>query len=225
MRKFILCLIFLASCAWQKHFPDYPVTATSAANSTFKIIISENGIPQGSGTAWIVGIQENTTYIMTAGHVCNHSPLDTYELLSQDDKTYVATKKMSATDPDLCLLTHEGYIGKPLWISTHDLVYGDPVAYVGAPNGHYGKGLAPYYKGNYLGNRYMSAPTYPGASGSAIWTPDGVVGVLVTVDMEFNTIAGFVTRQEIINFTSLAGFNFGKAQYPTVPGPEVFESQ
>lgn len=218
MRKLILTLIFLVSCSWQKHFPDYPLSASVAAKSSFKIVISnDKGVPVGSGTAWIVGIQENTTYIMTAGHVCDKPPLDTFQLIGQDSTTYPVQKRMMATKPDLCLLTHEGIIGKPLWISTHDPVYGQAVGYVGAPNGHFGEGLAPYYRGSYIGDNCITTPAYPGASGSAVWTADGVVGVLVGVDMDFTNIVVLVPRKDIVAFTALAGFNFGESEYPTIP--------
>ena len=181
-----------------------------AAGSTFRLeVYAESEMLLGSGTAWVAAIQGEYSYLISAGHVCSNEFAKTYKLHGQDDTIYDVEETMHASEPDLCLLRYKGMLARPLLIANRNPHYGELVSYVGAPFGMYGNDTAPYFTGHYMGSKYAGMPTAPGASGSAIWTPNGVFGVLVTVDPRFHHVTGFVPRQDLVNFLALAGFSFG----------------
>lgn len=212
-----LLLFLLVSCGSANYRPNYPVTGADAAESTFRLeVYGEESRFLGSGTAWVVGVQAEYTYLISAGHVCANPSALTYKLHSKDDAVFAVEQTMYSEDPDLCLLKYHGRLARPLLIATEMPRYGDWVSYVGAPFGLYGKGAAPYYSGRYIGSKYVGVETAPGASGSAIWTPRGVFGVLITVDSRFHHVTGFVPLQELVNFLAVAGFKYGN---PTITIP------
>lgn len=201
--RLILILVLLTSCAYVHNRPVYPITPTNAVTATFKVSVStNNGMHLGSGTAWVVAIEGDFTYLLTAGHVCSG---DKYKLLGHDNETYDADETMKSEDPDLCLLKHKGWISRPLSLAHTLPKYGQDIWYVGAPLGIYGSEASPMHHGYYVGTTHMSLPAAPGASGSAIWTPKGVFGVLVTVNRYWHHISGFVSIQEIRDFLKHAG--------------------
>lgn len=209
--RIILALVFLL-VACRNNPPGYPVTPQVAERSTFLVEKSFGGVGIGTGTAWIVEHDHAYTYLMTAGHVCDDmlAGMAEYKLIAKNTpvKHHVemAQQIIRAKEPDLCILKAPGDLGPSLLLSEGLPEYGEEIAYVGAPIGIYGQGVAPLYFGRYIGNRYISAPGFGGASGSAVFTPNGVFGVLVTYNATFNNILGFVPIQEIEDFLWRAGF-------------------
>jgi hypothetical protein len=213
--QILILSVLLMSCLRAPLRPGYPVTVRAAQESTFMVEKAFDGVPVASGTAWIVDKDGTFTYLMTAGHVCagtatrldgSGSVMISYRLTSKDDVTMPALVLKAEQDVDLCLLMAPGSLGEPLLLAEKMPEHGAPVTYVGAPMGFYGQGLAPVYDGRYLGNRFVGVPTIGGASGSALFTADGVFGVLVTVDQRYHHMVGFRHIYEIKDFLYRQGF-------------------
>ncbi len=62
------------------------------------------------------------------------------------------------------------------------------------------KGVAPFYFGHYVGGSIITAPTAGGASGSAVISKDGVIGVLVAVSRGFDSVTWMVPLPELRGF-------------------------
>lgn len=215
MRLITLLIAFcLVSCQVAHVGPKWPVTPNVAAESTYKITVEFSAIPgvpvaMSSGTAWTVAVKDGWSYVMTAGHVCAlevpGAPIKKFQLIASNDDAYDVTLAALDHDPedvskDLCLLKIEGYLSDPLMISRTDPRYNDPLAYVGAPAGAWGNGMAPTFVGVECGGQHFCGPTTQGASGSAIFTRDGVIGVLVRVNMQFKFIVSYIPRETILDF-------------------------
>lgn len=71
---------------------------------------------------------------------------------------------------------------------------------MGAPALSWGDGEAPFYLGYYAGGNLVAIPTAPGASGSAIMSAYGVVGVLVAVNTRFNSATYMVPLADLQEF-------------------------
>jgi len=199
MRYFFLAC--LTSCVLQYGTPIKPISLQSAAESTFRVdIVGFDGQSLGSGTAWIVEYTNNTTYLITAGHVCAGDDKSYFKLFSKNSKSIPVDVVRFKTEPDLCLLSYKGWINYPIPLASKDPNYGAETIYVGAPGGIYGYDMAPFFKGNYVGWHYVNNPASPGVSGSAVWTSEGVFGTLVAVNTNFHHLSFFVSRQDLVNF-------------------------
>lgn len=153
-------------------------TPASVAGSIYKIQAYQNGEPQWSGSGWMIGKDR----MVTAGHVCDTEDQDgfTFRAISQWNKEYPISVIKFSRDPDLCLIEAKYVpVGIGLNQRAKTPAYGDELWYSGAPHGIFGDGVLPFAKGFYIGNNHMMIAGYPGASGSVVYTRDGVVGVLV----------------------------------------------
>ena len=216
MKKLILALVIcLVAC--RAPALGY-VSPPSAYPSVFKITTSVDGLAESTGTAWVGHYSRalNVSFIMTAGHVCNAEEPDregdrTYELESRFGDEYEAVelkrvflkrteKDLGRWPVDLCLLAIGGYIASPLPIMGRDPVYGERAYYVGAPKGIWGDGEAPMYQGYYSGGELVTITSTGGASGSALFTDEGVFGVLVAGVPGYPGASWFTNRTNILNF-------------------------
>lgn len=213
-----MLLVLLIACQrTPRMLPGYPVTPQVAVESTFKVEQYLDGILNGSGTAWIVDHDKSQTYLVTAGHVCDHSEkpmaFTMFKLIDRNDKETWARPLMYHSkhqvdeegESDLCVLVALGNLGPALLLADELPEYGSWVTYVGAVMGQWGKGLAPVFDGRYSGWRVITAPTIGGASGAAIFTGEGVFGVLVAVDRRYHHMVWFVNLSELRDFLYVAG--------------------
>jgi len=160
-----------------------PEPAVDLQGSIYKVFT-----PDGSqGTAWVVAPH----YLVTAGHVCDGE--DGIFLLEQEDGLKLSAKRVvwslskdsdEEVPLDACLMYSEFTLGKPLPLAAEMPAIDTPVEYVGYPQGflYHGHGV---YAGDVDGpaqnwNDYFSTtPCDHGASGSAMYSEDGVYGILV----------------------------------------------
>jgi hypothetical protein len=105
-----------------------------------------------------------------------------------------------STDYDLCALIAFEVVGPALPIARTAPYYDQPIAYVGAPATIYGDDMAPMFRGNYAGGSLVTAQTAKGASGSAVFTSDGVIGVLVGVSPRFDGLTFIESRTHLLQF-------------------------
>jgi hypothetical protein len=196
-----VALSVLVACGFQPPLVSgYPTDADRAAGATYLVEILVAGVPLGSGTAWVIRRTGDSVELMTAGHVCDTFGA-AYDLLGRDSAHYPATVVSTSKDPDLCLLRAEPETpGMPLGLALAMPNYGDVVSYVGAPLGIWGDGMAPYYVGRYAGSNLVSIPGFGGASGSAVWTRQGVIGVLVSGYPRFPAMIHIVPLADIRAF-------------------------
>lgn len=152
------------------------MTPASVVDSVYKITAIQNGVQQWSGTGWMV----DKDRMMTAGHVCDTGDEDgfTFRAMNRNNQSYPIKVIKWAADPDLCIMEAKHVPGAPLGLGPKP-AYGDPVWYVGAPHGIFGDGSAPLSRGYFIGGDKAMIAGYPGASGSPIFTTDGVFGVIV----------------------------------------------
>lgn len=132
-----------------------------------------------TGTGWIGVSDAATTYIVTAGHVCETrtevtmtpDPLEqlltgaepqtlkvdrvTYEIRSASGDEYTAERVLVDDDQhDLCVLKFAGGLGNPLPLATEDPAYAATGWYVGAPDGVWGGGLAGFFPMTFSGRAH-----------------------------------------------------------------------
>lgn len=154
---------------------DY--TPESVVGSVYMIKAFQNGEAQWSGTGWKLG----EGLMMTAGHVCDTEGEDgfTFRAISRWNQEYPIKVIKFSRDPDLCLLSAPHLPGASMARLVGVPAYGEKVWYSGAPVGVFGDGTVPFAEGFYLGGYRAMIAGYPGSSGSAMYTKDGVFGVLV----------------------------------------------
>lgn len=153
-------------------------TPESVAASIYKIQAYQNGDAQWSGTGWMLGPDT----MISAGHVCDPEGEDgfTFRAISKWNQEYPLTVKRFSRDPDLCVLEAKHVpFGMVLNKLTFNPPYGATIWYSGAPIGLFGDGTVPFAKGYYIGGNKAMIAGYGGASGSPMYTENGVFGVLV----------------------------------------------
>lgn len=167
--KTLLLYLALSGCYTSR----FPVTPEIATQGTYQVVSS-----QLSGTAWAV---DEHNYI-TAGHVCEWGDQDVV-LVSGARRIPVSrvtwSFEMKSGGADICLL-HSNYpLATGLVLATEMPKAGTGVCYVGYPRGEFVK-----LCGHYIGNNETDFPTDHGASGSPVFSQDGVFGVLVSLRPE-----------------------------------------
>jgi hypothetical protein len=170
-------LLTLALTACISPVPTLPKVAEDA---TYEL-----HTPSGQCTAWAV----DDHHLVTAGHCCDDE--GSY-FAAQPGRSLLPAEVVMGLDVDyeaqapvdICLLKTEAFLPASLVLADKMPLPGDPVGFVGYPNGKW-----THNKGVYVGdidgpfqfwNDYVAtAPCGPGASGSAMYSEDGVYGVLV----------------------------------------------
>lgn len=159
-----------------------PINAEIATAATFMILA-----PDGSqGTGWAVGEH----LLVTAGHVCDGGQ-GQYVAVSPDLQV-ISVRTLFAEDRyfedrppiDICVMGTDDKFSVVLPLAPQMPHVGQRAEYVGFPMSVY-KHSVGEYKGDIDGPDYFlsdyasTAPCNHGASGSAMFTEDGVYGVLV----------------------------------------------
>lgn len=192
-------------------------TAVTAARATFKLestvtvdVSSVGGLLGGKqtvddgsmGTAFVVDEYAGRSIFATAGHMCESSKVmetvmfgdlpiisTKYVVTSIDGEEFNATVVLDDDVADICIMSVDERVARPLKIADHDVPYGIPAYYVGAPGGFWPEGgIAPIFFGLYSGHEKngdgvdkILATVWGegGASGSEIFVPgQGIVGIL-----------------------------------------------
>lgn len=173
--KKLLLIAFLLGC----QHPEPPVTPAIAEASSYKIFTPDSHM----GTAWVV----DGRYLITAGHVCDAGPGD-YTLESSTGRKLaahpIAWEQDYSDMVDVCLVLADGELAPPLALADAMPAVGDAVGYVGYPLGELKRSTGKYLgdvdgPDDHLDDYTADAPCDHGASGSAMYSEDGVYGVLV----------------------------------------------
>jgi hypothetical protein len=159
---------------------------------------------------------------MTAGHICAEAMGPHLRIEANSGWTFPATPVLwehSEVDwtKDLCLVHTGTDLGKPLILADKMPAKGDEIRYVGYPNNFYTS-----EKGIYLGDNEGTAPVDHGASGSAVFTPQGVVGVVVRLRTDLGKV---IPGEKLVPLSELRSFLNGSGvspqDAPDDPGPAL----
>ncbi len=193
------------------------VDVTTAPSEMFDAPGATEGHMRWRGTAWVAQYdRDGRARLVTAGHVCESRseieldfmgiPLGSlevrrvdYKLVASDGTEIPAGNVLlDDDDDDICIIAHQGYLGRPLPIASEDPDMGDRGFYAGAPYGTWGGGFAGVYDLTYAGRGApfkgkcgpdadklcakdelaLIGSMAPGASGSAMLIDGQVVGVM-----------------------------------------------
>lgn len=190
MTKFLAFILALAACT-------FPTGRRQADESTFKLTAKDIA----TGTAWVVAPHT----LMTAGHMCEMpGPDATYFATDWNGRSVLAHPflwEMSDSElADLCLLHTAAPLGRPLHLADDMPDVGTPVHYIGYPLGIYTAS-----DGVYEGANASSAPCDHGASGSGMYSDEGVFGVLVQLRQDLKPGCLSVPIDEVRKFLTEAG--------------------
>lgn len=170
-----------------------------------------------SATGFSIAATDVVSFILTNKHVCDMGPNANYTLTLQSGGKVSATFIRIDPFADICLLKANGII-PPLTLAKQNASQGDRVMTIGAPDGAYplmGDGMVSGYYNTHMKNdidedgsfevhfrsQVMSAPVYPGSSGSPVLDVNGeVVGIVFAVRNEKEHIAFIVPVSEVWRF-------------------------
>lgn len=219
----LLILLLLGACAAPRPMPDANHDARSALESTVKVLVStrtmvgtvevaESGA-SGSGT---VTDQKATSFgvvttILTAKHVCVGVEVPD-EILAlgahaettiiverQDAARFRATVQSLSTDHDLCWLTVNGLVARPIELAKTLPPVGSTVLWAGAPKGLWaGPGRVGFISYGYFAGvdlhtfrepvELFSGAAIPGNSGGGIYFGGRLIGVLIATATSYGQI-------------------------------------
>lgn len=181
MKTSILIALSLAACGNISRPTSPTEPPLDGTASTYKIIT-----PEGAQcTGWVIA----PGYIATAGHCCDEEGEYSFIGTGGDEATgevvFYEDKSQEGKAPlDHCLLKANGPIAEPMPLAAEMPGDGQPVEFVGYPMGHLF-----HSKGQYVGDAdgpyqhyndyFATTPCDHGASGSAMYSADGVYGILV----------------------------------------------
>lgn len=224
----VLAFIMLAGCACTSKI-TYGSSSKALKQATSSVVkITVNYIVQDKTTLaqvqkgyFATGFSFKTTdvvsFVLTNKHVCAMGADAEYTLTLQSGAKVRAV--FVRTDPfaDLCLLKANGII-PPLELAKDNATQGDRVLSIGGPDGAYPlivEGFVSGYFNMNMGNdpdedgdfevhfrsQLVSAPIYPGSSGSPVFAVNGeVVGIVFAVRREKEHIAFIVPISEVHRF-------------------------
>tara|TARA_B100001123_G_scaffold437566_2_gene570089 strand:+ start:31922 stop:32659 length:738 start_codon:yes stop_codon:yes gene_type:complete len=173
---------------------------------------------QARGSGVIIEHRRNSTYIMTAGHVCEHSFPDTvnvdglkyatrshtsirfFDLYGSSHEGRVLYSDMEA---DICIVESPGQWGSTIRIADSMPRHGARVFNTAAPFGIYSPKMVLIFEGFYsgedmTGNVFFTLPCRPGSSGSPVYNSDGeLISIIHSASVMFENL-GLGSRLEII---------------------------
>lgn len=163
-----------------------------------------------TGTGFGIAYQEGSTFIMTAGHVCE--PLSkkpgyktVFYIVTIDGKKIAGKETIISKTQDLCLIKVDELI-PIIKVAKIEPKTGDKISYSGYPLGVYIPGTLHYFDG-YMGgkdieeNHLYNIPAVGGSSGSPIYNQEGeLVAVISAVMVDFEHITFAVGLHNILYF-------------------------
>jgi S1-C subfamily serine protease len=161
----------------------------------------------GSGAVIAHGV--NTTYVITAGHVCTFDvptqnvsngytffvePKVEIKVVDYWGKSHATTVVAQDHENDICILRSRGIWSTPLPIAAKMPKVGERVTTIAAPRGIFHPRMVLQFDGRYVGiddhgHTFFTTPTAPGSSGSVILNSNGeVVSVIHSAMRRFENV-------------------------------------
>lgn len=172
----------------------------------------------GTGSGVIVGAEENGTYILTAGHICDRPAFAIITAFDIDMNKFETSTVKISTVSDLCLLKTLKRMPRPeVVIATGMPVPGSKVYNLSAPLGIHSYRMILQFEGFYSGRilnprgYYLdihTIPTKPGSSGSPTFNDRWeMIGITSMAYERVENIGMMVTLEDIRCFLgSSVGF-------------------
>tara|TARA_R110000824_G_scaffold3106_2_gene14241 strand:+ start:8501 stop:9196 length:696 start_codon:yes stop_codon:yes gene_type:complete len=173
---------------------------------------------KSSASGYIVAINEEGSFVMTAAHFCEDNvPYKEVKISSSfkakrlDGERYDAKVLEYQSNIDACIMFVKKLTKNvvPVKISNDRPEVGDRVYNIAAPLGIYSPNMAPILEGRYSGEvkgfSVYSLPAAPGSSGSMILNSDGeLVGMVQAVYIRFNIITLSIKYDDMITYIESA---------------------
>ena len=161
------------------------------------------------GSGFSVAVDDNSTWGITAGHVCEPKEFaDTSQLqVIHSGNPHTAEVVAIIKEIDICVFNVSGVRLPTVTPSSSELLPGEKVFALATPSGIYGPNLLPRFEGYYSGftgeipapegrgfnfktlDAY-TIPARPGSSGGPIFNGDGeLVGMIIMARPEFQSFA------------------------------------
>ena len=202
------------------------------------------------GSSVVVGKVENTntTYVLTAAHVCTEKPEGQFTYRNKDGETFLIDAKQEVanitvsdyhgntreaevyridTPNDLCILSTKNLWGTPFEVSDHDPVIGQKTYNVAAPHRIWSPGMVLMMDGYYSGKstngfHHYTIPARPGSSGSPILSRDGkILGMVQRAVVGFENLALSTSTQAIREIVATVPEDVQTTPFISVPKLEV----
>jgi serine protease Do len=225
----ILCLLLFISCSCtQKITYNAPQKLKELTKSVVKIetryvlenkikLVSEEKNLEATGFGFLT--KYNDAFILTNKHVCSMQDKAGYVLTLYDGQKVKANFVRVDTFADICLL-HANVSITSLKLARKDASRGDRIIVIGSPDGVYPVIVDGMVSGYYdmtmqdnedygafevhFRSQVISAPIYPGSSGSPVFNVDGeVVGIIFAVKVDKEHITFMVPINEVLRFLNI----------------------
>lgn len=190
-----------------------------------------------TGSGVIIDQVDNGTFILTAGHVCNHVTLNTvlfhfpyykenvYDVMTghkfvitdTDDVPHAAIMVALSREADVCILLSTPINQPAVKLSKDKLRPSQRVYSVSFPRGIWQKGYNPILQGYYVGNlstKNRETPAFslrsaPGCSGGMIINFDGeLVGMIHSLYLDFDQLTLGASLSQITGVLEMADFMY-----------------
>lgn len=221
----LITFLTLIGCASRISY-NSPKALKEATSSIVKIninYISEDKVTLAtaekaySATGFSIASTDVVSFVLTNQHVCDMGSKANYTLTLRSGENVRATFVRSDAFADLCLLKTNAII-PVLLLSKKNSSQGERVVVIGGPDGVFPiivDGIISGYYNMHMKNgpdedgnfeihfraQVMSAPIYPGSSGSPVLNTDGeVVGIVFAVRTDKEHIAFMVPISELLRF-------------------------
>lgn len=172
--------------------------------------MSQNLNSIGSGSGVIINREENFSFVLTAGHICNaaHQDPDLIRVTNFEGDAQPARilKVVQNETIDLCLLAATNSPNSfPIKISIRKPQSGDTIYNLSAPMGLFKPNLIPFFQGFYIGDNdsmsIFSLRSIGGMSGSMLLNDNyELIGILSGYHRRFDSITYGSSHQNIIDF-------------------------
>ena len=172
-----------------------------------------------SGSGFVVKNDQDGSYIMTAGHVCDDSDVikmfqrpgvtilkHQFVVIDIDGKRYNAKAIKFTMCEDVCIAYTPELHRPPVKIALSEPQPGDEVLNLAAPLGVFDNNMIPILHGHYSGVAYegkaiYTIPAIGGSSGSPVFNRRGeVIGMIHSVHYRFQFLAISPTHKEISDY-------------------------
>lgn len=214
--RYILALALLCTCTAATVSTPAPrdtsekVRVARILRSTLMVRVMSvdpmtNKLQMGGGSGFIAAHKDGSTFVVTAGHVCDPAPM-AIKLTDIGGFEYNAEVAYSDQDQEVCVLKTPGEIGMVTPLSRETPYLGAPVVFAGAPKGVFDRNAAVVADARYCGVTdyagmrvaVLSSVTTSGASGSGVHFEGAVIGIVVAVANPMGTPI-FVVPAEVVS--------------------------
>lgn len=189
----LVAVLSLVGSACYVPGPQHPTPSERAAIVEITgTTLTEWGPRRWTGTGTYIGNRGNTGLLVTAGHVCDGSPIVT-SYTDENGAVLLPIYDHDTDADDTCIMISDRKAPAVIHVGSEPPAPGDLVSYSGYPSGSRGTFRGEVESTSADGRISVTIPVYFGASGSVLLNWNGeAVGILSTGDMRFHHHAWFI---------------------------------